>query len=170
DADLTVCLAANEALEAVADLRLRLLAEAAAVDRITDDKPAAPADDPLRDGLRAALRPLAEELAHKNVRVRLAALYVLESLEAEAAPLAAGIVAALQDDDVFVRWAAARTLGKMAPLEADKAVPELARRLDDANGDVRATAVAALERYGPQAKAAVPELRRAPGHHGPAPL
>jgi HEAT repeat protein len=161
DADLSVCLAANEALEAVADVRQRLLGRAAAIARQIGEKPAP--DDPLRDGLRTALRPLAEELSHRNVRVRLAALYVVESLEAEAAPLAAGVVGTLRDEDAFVRWAAARALGRMAPHGADKAVPELARLLDDANGDVRSTAVAALERYGPAAKAAVPELRRALG-------
>src|SRR5262249_13106611 len=138
DTDISVCLAAHEALEAIADARLRLLNKVAAIARLTGDKPGAtPPDDPLRDGLRAALRPLAAALLHKDVRVRLAALYVLESLEAEAAPLATGLVRVLADDDAFVRWAAVRTLGRIAPLEADKAVPGLAQLLDDANGDVR---------------------------------
>jgi HEAT repeat protein len=164
DADLGGCLAANEALEAVADVRHQLLVKATAVARMVGDKPGEVLfSDSLRDNLCAAVRPLGDELSHKNVRVRLAALYVLESLEAEAAPVAAGIVGALGDGDAFVRWAAARVLERMAPHEADQAVPGLARMLDDANGDVRATAVAALERYGPTARAAVPELRRALG-------
>ena len=42
-----------------------------------------------------------------------------------------------------------------------KAVPALAKCLDDENGDVRATAVVALERCGPTAKDAVPALTKA---------
>jgi HEAT repeat protein len=157
DADQPARLAANAALEALAVARGRWV-------HLGGD----PDDDPLRDALREALRPLADELRHPEVRVRLAALYVLETLEKLAAPMAAELVKALADDDAFVRWGAARAVGRMAPVETGAAVPALAERLADANGDVRVTAAAALRRFGRDAAAAVPALRRAAGQGTPA--
>src|SRR5207253_1080834 len=104
---------------------------------------------------------LTAELKNPNVRVKLAALYVSENLEAEAAGAAEALVTALADESPFVRWGAVRALGRMAPQQADKAVPALAKLLADANGDVRITTAAALVRYGPAAKPAVAALRKA---------
>jgi HEAT repeat protein len=157
DADQPARLAANAALEALAVARGRWV-------HLGGD----PADDPLRDALREALRPLADELRHPEVRVRLAGLYVLETLGKLAAPVAGDLVKALADDDAFVRWGAARAVGRMAPVETGAAVPALAERLADANGDVRVTAAAALRRFGRDAAAAVPALRRAAGQGPPA--
>ncbi len=168
DADLAVRLAANQALEAMADARLQLLGLAASGTRLAANGAAGkPPEDPLRTGLRAAVPLLVPEISHPEVRVRLAALYVLETLATEAAPAAEAVVKVLQDTDPFVRWAAVRTLGKMAPLEADKSVPGLAKLVDDENADVRLTALAALERFGPQAKVAVPALRQAVNRKDP---
>jgi HEAT repeat protein len=161
DADINVRLAANRALEAMANARLHLLGRVTGglwiANRGATNKPL---DDLLKELPRAA-RPLAEEVSHKDVRVRLASLYVLETLEAEAAPAAEAVVKALQDDNPFVRWAAVRTLGKMAPHAADKAVPGLAKLIHDDYGDVRIATLAALERFGPAAKSAVPALKDA---------
>jgi HEAT repeat protein len=157
DADLGALLAANEALEAIADARLRSRILRAS-EKSSKEKPI---DELLAEGLRSALPGLAKELSHKEVRVRLAALYVLETLETEAAPVAASVVLALTDPNSVVRWGAVRTLGGAAPLEAGKAVPGLAGAIDDRSGDVRGSALHALARYGPAAKAAVPALTRA---------
>jgi len=140
----------------VATTRFRLRSLRHADAKATDP----PLDDLLGEGLRVALPGLIKELSHKEVRVRLATLYVLETMEAESAPAAGAVADALKDGDAFVRWGAARVLGKMAPLQADKAVPGLAGVVADANGDVRSTALAALPRYGRAAKAAIPALRR----------
>jgi HEAT repeat protein len=99
---------------------------------------------------------LAKKLSAEEVRARLACLYALESLKDEAAPAGKALVKALEDDNSYVRWGAARVLGKLPPRK--DAVLELAKLLADKNGDVRITAAAALERYGPAANKAVPKL------------
>jgi HEAT repeat protein len=162
DSNLEVCLAAEQVLEALAGARRVLKARArsrlVAVKNGGSDTQGASSLD---KGLEAAVAVLGKKLAHSNVRVRLASLYVLETLEAAAAPVTEEVVKALRDPDPFVRWGACRTLGKIAPLEPAKGVPGLAALLEDKNWDVRITAAAALERYGPAAKAAVPALAQA---------
>jgi HEAT repeat protein len=91
----------------------------------------------------------------------LAALYALEEFEAVAAPVTGTVAKSLAEDNPFVRWAAARVLGRMAPVGAAEAVPALAKRMGDESGAVRVTVLAALERYGPAAAPAVKELAQA---------
>ena len=155
DREPEVCQLANQALEALADARILWLrlSTLAAVGK--------EAEDPLGGVLRAAAPLLGNELTDKSVQIRLGALYALESLEALAVPAIDPVVKALKDENPFVRWAAARTLGKIAPLEPEKAVPGLAVTVNDANGDVRLSTLVALKRYGSAAKAAVPALDRA---------
>jgi HEAT repeat protein len=70
-------------------------------------------------------------------------------------------VGALADPNLFVRWAAARTLGEFAPRAAGQAVPALARLLrPEEDLSVRLAVATALAKYGPNAKAAVPTLAR----------
>jgi HEAT repeat protein len=155
DSDSATCLTFNQALEAVASCRLHL--------RLIGKNDAAPTeqlDCLLADALRSAPPALAKALSHQEIRIRLAALYALETLETDATPAASAVVEALKDENSFVRWGAVRTLGNMAPLEPAKAVPGLAGMVNDANRDVRGTALVALRHYGPAAKAAVPALSR----------
>jgi HEAT repeat protein len=126
-------------------------------------------DAPLLDP--RALQDLAAGTTDRDVRVRLAAIDALEELGTAAQPVAAALVRALNDCDLFVRWAAARTLGKLEQALAaqppeqrkvvESAVPALVRLLDDPDLGVRMTAAEALGRYGPAANAAVPALARA---------
>jgi HEAT repeat protein len=161
DKDRGVCLAADRALEAMAETRSRLLQRCAEFPAArVGAKKEQPFTDPFQSLLQAA-GPVAKQLSDQDVRVRLAALYVLETLESEAAPAARAVIKSLQDSDPFVRWAAVRTLGKMAPVEAEKAVPVLAGLLNDPNGDVQVTTLAALVRFGAAAKPAVATLRDA---------
>jgi RNA polymerase sigma factor (sigma-70 family) len=164
DRERGVCLAANQALESMTEARLRLAQKAASV-------PLGPtpttSEDPLAEPLRNTVPFLAARLTDQDMDVRLASLYVLETLGAEAAPALAELVRALGDPDPFVRWGAVRALGKLAPLEADQAVSVLARRLEDENQDVRLTAAAALERFGPKSADAIPALTRAVDHPDP---
>jgi HEAT repeat protein len=162
DAEIGVCLSSAQALEALASARQRLQHKAASTARLVKKaEPAKRLEDPLGPGLRKAVPALAAKLTDREVRVRLAALYVLETLESEAAPAADALVKALKDDDPFVRWGAVRALGRMAPVAAEKVVPGLAALVSDDNGDVRITTIAALERYGPAAADAVGALGRA---------
>jgi HEAT repeat protein len=117
--------------------------------------------DPLLKGLRSALPGLAAGLKDSDVRIRLASLDVLEEMGPDAASVASAVIDATRDPNLFVRWAAARTIGKMGPVKVDRSVTELARLISDTDLDVRAIAARGLERYGPAAKAAVPALTRA---------
>jgi HEAT repeat protein len=138
-----IAVGAAEVLEAAADVRRLVLKDSHA--------------DPL-PALLDARDALAKNLSAKDVRVRLAAVYVLETLGPEAAPASAVLAKALREDaDSFVRWGAARALGKMAPDQSD-AVPALAKALEDKDDDVRQTAPIALALFGPAAKAAVSAL------------
>jgi HEAT repeat protein len=156
DADPAVSLAAYQALEAIATARhgLKRLAVTA-----PPEKPLK--DDPL-DNVPKAVPPLTEKLTHDNVRIRLAALYVLETLGPDAAPTAGSLVRTLEkDENAFVRWGAARALAAMAPKGGEAAVRGLAARLADDNKDVRYTAALALQRHGPAARPAVKALAQA---------
>jgi HEAT repeat protein len=91
-----------------------------------------------------------------------------------AAEAAKAVTRALGDSDRFVRWAAARTLGEMAPLsDVDNgesvergAVNGLARLLFDADPDVRMWSAQALEKFGKAAQPAVPALAQAATNRG----
>src|SRR5262249_49181215 len=69
----------------------------------------------------------------------------------------AALVAALKDNEVFVRAEAASILAERGA-KADAAVPALIAALADAIGLVRSEAAKALGKIGPEAKPAVPEL------------
>src|SRR5262249_12389221 len=116
--------------------------------------------DPLLEGYHETVIALAAAMQDTDVRARRGAIDVLESLGAAAAPAAGALVVALADPDRFVRWAAARTLGKISPVEAKSAVPGLVKLLDDPDLDLRLAAAASLDHYGPAARTAVPDLIR----------
>jgi HEAT repeat protein len=170
DPDTKVRLLARRALEDLTDPQLRLLERANNI--VANSSPASPTRlkptqfvltssgmrDPLMEGLQETVVALATGLKDGDVRARRAALDVLETLGPAAAPAAPALVEALSDRDLFVRWAAARTLGKISPVAAESAVPALAKLLADGDGDLRLAAARALERYGPAAKTAMPEL------------
>jgi HEAT repeat protein len=167
DSDPQVRLSARRALENMAIARYELARRgpsAPALPRMgearTGEAPGAQtaASDPLLDALGAPMATLATGAYHPDVHVRLAVIDILESLGPAAAPAARALVRALTDPDRFVRWSAARTLGKIAPAEAESVVPALARLLGDPDLDVRLAASAALERYGPAAATAIPGL------------
>lgn len=166
--DLAVCEMAALALESMAEARIRLRQRAAglpdALKKGPNDKVE---EDPLRTGLLAAVPALAKGLTHKDVRGRLAMIYALETIDADALAASDAAIQALSDESPFVRWGAARVLGKIAPQSAEKAVPALAKVLNDENGDARVTAAAVLERYGPAAKGAVAALAKAVTHKDP---
>lgn len=154
DADLPALIQANRTLEAIADARVRLQRLAAL---------SGAEDDPLHEGLRGAVPALKKNLTHKEVRARLASLYVLEALAGDATDAVDDLRKSLKDDNAYVRWAAVRAFGKMAPKGAE-GIPDLASRLEDGNRDVRTTAAMVLARHGAAAKEAVPALGKALKH------
>jgi HEAT repeat protein len=166
DSDSDVRTKARQTLEMLGNARLRLR-------RLVDSVPELPvaaAVQPARalqkegkqDELSLAIAPALEVVQRgvrdPNVVVRRSTLDFLESLEENSAPAVPAIVGALSDPDRFVRWAAARTLGKIGPVRTDLTVPALARLLRDRDLDVSLIADATLKSFGPYAKAAVPAL------------
>jgi HEAT repeat protein len=104
-------------------------------------------------------------LSDPDFRVRLVSIDVLEIRGGAAAPAIPALVRALRDPNKFVRWSAARTLGKLAPRQGEDVVPALLRMLDDREDmGVRITAAKAIKEYGkassPAVKQAVPVLAR----------
>jgi HEAT repeat protein len=165
DDDLVAVETAGRALENMAEAREKLRRRAASVPAAGRGNGADTLDeDPLKTGMQGSVPALAKLLGHKDVRRRLAAIYVLETLETDATPAVDAVTKALEDANPFVRWGACRVLGKVRPQVAAQAVPVLAKLLDDETGDVRITALAALEHYGPAAKEAVPALAAAVAH------
>src|SRR5206468_4030118 len=118
----------------------------------------APAEDYLLQVQREAFPALTALLREPDPRLRLAALDVIESLGPDAAQTAPAVTAALRDCNRFVRWAAARALNRMSPTGAAAAMPGLVRLLADPDLDVDLAAAATLERYGPDARTALPAL------------
>ncbi len=171
DADARVRLGARQTLENLALARVRLLRRAssavaapshAEVDR---DAVARAArfllDDPLLPGLRLALPALTAGVADPDLEARRAAIDALEALGRQADSAARALVAALGDQDRFVRWSAARALGKIRPAEVATVVPALARLVSDGDRDVALSALSALSAFGPGARAALPALLEA---------
>lgn len=131
--------------------------------RFTDTElPAELPGDSTWDNFRnTVVSDLARRLLDPEVRGRLAAIDALEMLGETGRQAAPALIGRLTDPDRFVRWSAARTLGRMGPVDPETAVPALARLLGDPDPDLRITAANALERYGPEAKAAIQALAEA---------
>jgi HEAT repeat protein len=123
--------------------------------------PSGAATDPLGEALRLALPDLRKGLTDPNATARLAAVAALEAMGKDAESVIPALVDRLEDSDIFVSWATARTLGKMAPLQAKLVVPPLGKIVLDPRGDLgpRLAAAQALENYGPDARTAVGSLR-----------
>jgi HEAT repeat protein len=167
DSDAQVRVQARHALEELAEARVRLLRRAASAvappegegDAASGRRSAAYLlEDPLLAGLREALPALIAGVGDPDVKGRRVAIDVLEAMGRQAASAAPALVGALSDRDRFVRWSAARALGKVRPANAELVIAPLARLLADPDGDLRLAAAAALSAYGPSARAAVPAL------------
>jgi HEAT repeat protein len=171
DPDARVRVVARHALEEVAGTRWRLLRRASSAvaapegggDRVAGERSAQfLLEDPLLAGLRQALPALAAGVQDDpDVQGRRAAIDVLEALGRQAAPAAPALLAALADRDRFVRWAAARALGKVRPTNTETVIPALTRLLKDGDLNLELAAVNALCAYGPGARAALPALTEA---------
>ncbi len=114
DGDRAVRLSALQVLEDIAVGRRHL----------HGSDPERPAEErALLDGALKALPGLTKNLGDDDVRVRLASLYVLETLEDGAAPAVEAVAAALKDKNGFVRWGAARVLNNLARANPTRPCP-----------------------------------------------
>lgn len=113
---------------------------------------------PVRDALIQTLRTYRGTLADPVEQVREEYLAAIEGLGKDAAPLADVLVQATHDRSPFVRWAAARSLGKIAKEQAGIAVPALAGLANDVDLGTREAAMVALRRYGDAAHAAASQV------------
>jgi HEAT repeat protein len=167
DPDPETRVLAARALGELANAQTRLARQTESIPPLesSPSSPAPPSDAEasLRNALKAALPSLKVALGDSEVRVRLAAVTALEMLDRDAAVAVDALVNALKDRDIFVRWAAARTLGNIDPAVGKVAVPQLAKLLFDPDLDPRLAAASTLEHYGNLAGDAVPDLSRAVG-------
>lgn len=108
--------------------------------------------------LAVTIQDLAAATRDRDVRVRLAAVEALELFGREARPAGRALADALQDRDPFVRWAAARTLGRLAPIVPEAALPRLVAMLKDPDLDLRIAAASTLGYFGPEGGPAEPAL------------
>jgi HEAT repeat protein len=151
-----------------ADTRIataRTIEYLAGVRRVVMAGPAAgakPAPDPFADGWASLRAAVTARMRDPDVWVRLA---VTEALDAagDAQAARAYLREATADRNVFVRWAAARALGRTAPPKPEPAavaddVAALTRLVADTDLDVRTAALNALARFGPAAKSAAPAV------------
>ena len=154
--------------EAARDLGAALILTAA--DEPTREQSQQKAFEDLARAMDATVNGLAANLRAPDPGTRRVAVDVLEILGPAAFPAVDALVEALRDPDRFVRWAAARTLGELAPAQTDKqkftpaqvggAVAGLQSLLRDEDVGVRLAAVTALEHFGPPAAPAGPLLTR----------
>jgi HEAT repeat protein len=111
--------------------------------------------------LAKALPVLAARLNGRDAALKLAALDALEMLGAKAQPVMAAVIAATKDPDRFVRWAAARTLGRLDTTSSRAPILALADLVNnDEDYDVRRYAIRTLEMLGPSSVPAISALER----------
>src|SRR5581483_10740838 len=101
DQDTQVRALTRRTLQMTADLHTRVQSEGAA------------GEEPLRELLVAAVPALAAGIKDPEWQARQSSINVLETLGPDAAPAANALAQALADPDRFVRWAAARALGRL---------------------------------------------------------
>ena len=165
------------------DATLRQRPDLMAVSALQNQKPDAPAN-PKDDNKEAINRKVLTQydqmldelvqalpngLCDPDVRVRRNTAEATRFLGRRVVSQTAALVAALKDDDLFVRWIVARTLGLLAPEEDTPATPEEVRvarlavpgliyLLDDPDLSPRIEAIQSLSRFGPLAAAAVESI------------
>jgi HEAT repeat protein len=167
DPEPAVRFMAATAVESIGNVRLRLKRRLASLPVVKADTIHYPGtadlgkSDPLEGFLKTGLDQVVRLLTDPDVRIRRAAVDILEILGDAAATALPVLTEALSDPDKFVRWGAARALKAFPPAKAIGAVPGLARLVCDPDLSVRMAAAETLELFGPLAKDAVPALAQA---------
>jgi len=103
---------------------------------------------------------LIKALSAKDEEIRFGAAGALEYFGDDAADIVPALVDSLKDSDWMVRWRSSRTLGSLGQMP-EIAVPASVERLrTDSNGSVKSYAIFALQKFGPRAALAIPELKK----------
>jgi HEAT repeat protein len=161
DAEPRVRLLALNTLESIGQLRQRLRKRATSVPLYIGPGTSAAESlkvDPLEALVRDQLGDVIRLLADSDVRIRRTAVDLLDVLDEAAAPGIPALANMLSDPDRFVRWAAVRALGHIAPAKTAGAVPRIAALVADPDLNVSLGAVTTLEALGPLASPAIPAL------------
>ena len=118
-----------------------------------------PAEDPLRPGLTALLPIVTRMFNDPSAEVRLTAVEAIEQAGPEARSQLAAVIQATRSDDLFVRWVATRTLGKILAASpdggTDRIVAALGDRVADPDLDVVSAAMTALAKGGNASRPAI---------------
>ncbi len=152
-------MAATRAAEAVTQARSLALASR----RFPPDEMASlvsklPPEDALKTSALSLMPALAARLDDSSPDIRLVAIEGFEHQGVDGRPHLDAIVHASTNNDIFVRWVAARTLGGLfdgaSPSEIDRIVKALSVRAHDTDLDVQNAAVNAIGRGGKAARGA----------------
>ena len=154
----------RKALEIMGNSRLKLFRRQEAVPT-EQGETANRWPDLLLDAMKPSLAKIARRVNDPNAEVRRATVSFLEATEIDAPAVVDALITALSDRDRFIRWAAARSLGKIGldkksrPEQSEKTVLALAMLLNPTEDpDVRAVVANTLRDLGPDAKSALPAL------------
>jgi HEAT repeat protein len=159
DPDVQVRVLSRRALEMMGSSRLRLNQARNVVPTEKGAPERVKREDVLKEAIEPGLLVFAQRVRDPNRSVRAATVDFLETMEDAAAPAIPALVSALGDPDLFIRWAAVRTLGKVGKVKTDVTVPAIAQLLNpQEDPDVREAAATTLRGYGADAKAALPKL------------
>jgi HEAT repeat protein len=169
DDESRVRLEATKAFENLGNARLKLVRRAQVLPTINDLKgnvEKSPqmllkGSDFLEPFLTKNLDQMQVLVRDPDVRIRRAAVEVLEELEEKALPVLGALIAATKDPDRFVRWTAAKAIGTLPPEQAGPAILALATMLADPDINIRIAAGTSLEAMGPYGKPAVPAMAQA---------
>ncbi len=104
--------------------------------------------DVLASPIRGTVPTLVEALRDPDIRVRRAAIDVLEGLGTLATPAAREITKQLDDSDPFVRWACLRALGSMGQDALKGAESRIRSMVNDPDQDVRKSVENCLRKLG----------------------
>ena len=148
--DTTTRIAAARTLEILAQLRRTI--------RDTRGLAETEVADPFVGGWSAIKPAVSAGIKDNYATVRLATTEALETL-GDAIEARALLREATSDKDLFVRWAAARALGRSAPIVPDPIgnapdVAALAKLVSDTDIDVRSAALNAIAKFGRSGKSA----------------
>lgn len=118
--------------------------------------------DALKPAAMSVLPAVATRLSDESTELQLAAIESLEHQQSAALPYLKQILNASTHEDLFVRWVATRTLGRLLSFASPRQVPAIvsaiAVRLGDSDLDVRGAALTAIAKAGSNGRPATRAL------------
>jgi len=128
-------------------------------------------EDALKSAVATLLPAIARRLDDESVDLQLLAIEALELQQSASLPYLSAIIRASQHQDLFVRWVATRTLGRLAafasPRDTPLIVSAIIPRLADSDLGVRGAALTAIGRTGKNGQSATRALLQLAGNDDP---